>query len=552
MEAIYMYKRKKWKSLISSLLVLLTLSGCEFAKGDYLTDKTKMEGIALANNEKSGYIVYKIQTTKENQSFSQLSVAFVNSRFYNYFGKNLINVKLSISANQDFSGEVLETEQNIQVGKRHNNLQFDFNNHTEALKGMHAKTLYLKIFIDFGTTNEVFDRSWAVLGQMKVYGTEILDGDESAGDINTYLAVDFTSDGLGSSLNHQGLYIAENNKLRLISMSEGGYVCYSIDTQDEINSFQSLTLNVTESVLKSYKTTVKDEEGNDVEQFLDVGLNIYVSGTKDIYPTKPSVSYLSKEEGENEFAIDLTRAVQIISNPKVYIKIELVGAEEIPNDGNYLEIGKINFVGEESYKVDPYFIKDFKNGISDAVSQQNMSAYSENESQLRLVLKSNGACDYYDIEYTPEGEKIEKKSTVCSWQEKGIKYSNSAVSGGLTENQLSYVLADYGITLDSEGHYEGTKLLGMCETEIIINKVYDDYWELIYDFSSALEQGRADSEQLQKLQTEIKKYTYDFSRSYEISGNGNVVFVNHDGRRELFVHEGNALNRVTDSKKFKR
>lgn len=547
-----MYKRKKWKSLISSLIVLLTLASCEFAKGDYQTDITKTEGTALVNNEKSGYVVYKINTTKENQSFSQLSVAFTKSRFYNYYGKNLINVKLSISQNQDFSGEVLETAQNIQVGKKHNNLQFDFNSHTATLKAMHAKTLYLKISIDFGATNEVFDRSWAILGEMSVYGAEILDGSESAESVNTYLTIDYASDGLGSAIKHQGLYIAENNKLRPISMDDGGFICYSIATQDDINSFQSLTLNVTESVLKSYKDKVKDEEGKDVEQYFDVGLNVYVSGTKDVYPTKPSVTYSSQKDEENEIAIDLTKAVQIISNPVIYIKVELFGAENVPNDGTYLEIGKISFVGEESYKVGSYLEKLFKNGVSDAVSQQNMSLYTENESQTRVVLKSDGVCDYYDIEYTPDGEKIEKKSTVCSWQEKGIKYSGSAIRGGLTEDQLSYVLADFGASLDSEGHYEVTKYLGLYDTKISINKVYDDYWELIYDSSDAIGQGKSSPEQLQFLQNEIKKYTHDSTRLYEVSGNGNVVFVEHDGRKEIYVHEGNALSRASDSKKFMR
>ncbi len=547
-----MYKRKKWKFLISSLLVLLTLSSCEFAKGDYQTGKTKTEGTALVNKEKSGYVVYKIKTEKENQSFSQLSVAFSNSRFYNYYGKNVINVKLSISQNQDFTGEVLETSQDIQVGKKHNNLQFDFNNHSTALKAMKAKELYLKVSIDFGATNQVFERSWVVLGTMKVYGAEVRDGSESTETTNSYLAVDFTSDGLGSSIEHQGLYISENNKLRPSYMGEGGYICYSLATHDASNSFESLTLNVTESILKSYKTTVEDEEGKETEELLNTGLNIYVSGTKGVYPTNPSVSYSSEQDEKNEFTIDLTKAVQIISNPQIYVKIELFGTEDIPNDGTYLEIGKISFVGEESYREDSYLEKSFKEGVSDAVIVHNMAIYNENEAQNRIVLKSKGVCDYYDIEYTPEGEKIEKKSTVCSWQEKGIKYSASVIRGGLTEKQLSIVLTDYGASLDSNGHYEDTKFIGSRDTKITIDKVYDDYWELTYDFSGSLDQGKTDENQLQLLQEEIKKYTFDQSKYYEANGKGNVVLVEHDGRKEVYIHEGTALNRVTDSKKFSR
>ncbi len=543
-----MNKTKNWKFIIPSCLLMVSLVSCAFAKGDYTSDKTQTEGISLSAEQKTGSFVYRIKTTKANQTFSKLNISFNDSRITNLYGEKEIKVRVSICKTADFAeADTIFVEEKVPVTSSVSSLQFSFDSKGEQLKQLKATELYVKTEIIVDEASDTFNQSWIVLGSMRIFGGEQLDtGEEESA---SYLDVDFSKDGLSTALEHYAVKVGEDNHLVPETMGVAGYLSYKISPKDNTNTFQSMQLKISDSILKNYAYTEKDEEGKDVEMFRETGINVYVSTTEGAYPTKPSASFKSTNEGLTEAVIDLTSAVERISVPDVYVRVELITDENIPSDQTCLALGKLAFVGEESQKVDSYLSKDFKEGIADAVAATNFTEYKEKAVQTRIVLKGDDKCEYYTIEYDAEGNPVEKKSTVCTWTEKGIKYNNNWVVG-LTEEQLQRVLTAYEITLDSQKSYTGTKQFLNKNVKVVISEVFSGYYEMVYDVSETFGEGQKDDggKLSQALKNEAIRFSDKVFQDFNMQGGGNVVYVNHDGQREIFVHEGKTIIRVSDNK----
>ncbi len=542
-----MNRNKNWQFFIPSCLLLLSMTSCALAKGDYSSDKTQAEGISLSANQKTGSFIYKIKTNKANQNFSKLSISFNNSRITNPYGDKDIKIKISVSKTAEFLSEgTVSIEENIPVTTTASNWQFSFDSKGDELKALKANELYVKTEIILDEDEDVFDPSWIVLGNMRIFGGEQLDNGED--ESSSYLEVDFQREGYEKSLDYYGVKLTDNHQLVPEAMGVAGYISYKVTPQESTNTFQSMKIQITDSILKSYSYTEKDEEGQDVEREIETGLNVYVSTTDGAYPTNPSAMFRSTKEGLSEAVIDITSAVERISVPDVYVRIEFVSDGEIPTDDTYLALGKMTFIGEESQKVDSYLTKDFKEGIEDAISTQNFVHYKEKAQQLRIVLKGNDECEYSLVEYDDDGTPVERKSTVCTWTEKGIAYNSNWVAG-LTEAQLTRVLNAYGISLNNEKSYTGTKIFNKLPVKVNIQETFNGYYELIYDVTETFGEGEKDDGTLSRaLKSEAYRFSSNVFQDFTMQGGGNVVYVNHDGQREVYVHEGKTLIRVTDNK----
>lgn len=543
----FMKNSKRWIAVLPATLLIVAMSSCALAKGTYYSEKKVANGIALQEGVSTGYFIYKLNTNKQDRFFNRISITFTNSRISYPFGQYPIHLKATLSPNSSFDGEVISIEEEIAVSYSNPSLTLNFANQSDQIKALKANELYLKIEAISNEQDNTFDPSWLVLGDMNVSGGEQLNNGEEDKEIS-YLLIDYKTDAYQDALEHIGVKTTETG-VSPISFLDSSYLTYKVSPKDEENTIQSLNLHISDSVLKSYEK--ETEEGKETIQ---TKLEVYVATSLDNFSAQPSLTYTPTTRGETETNLDLTSAVEKITYPDLYIRLRFTADADIENPEEYLSLGKIEFTGEEGNKVDSYLQKDLKEGIQDAFASNGFALYQENGKQYRLVLKDKGKCEYTTLVYDENGNAQEQKSTVCTWTEKGITYSNNLVAG-LDENGLRNVRATYGANIyEGDEHlYEGKTVINRKNVYIYIDEVYDGYYEMIYDTTEAMEDGASSDANFEKsLKNEALRFSGTIFYDFQMTGGGNVVFVNYDGHREIYVHEGKTLTRVSDQENFKR
>ena len=563
-----MKKTKKWLSLIPSCLLLFAVTSCVLAQGTYNGEKTKTAGAAVAAGQHKGELVYEISTQSSSAIFSKLDVSISQSRISYKYGKQNVKFVASLSKTSDFA-EAVSVESTIEVGQSLTALQLSFNQKEEELEKLNTGKLFLKIEVVADESDETFDSSWVVLGNIRISGGEKIKGG-SESEENVYLEQDFSvNEDLENVYEKENVEVL-NGKLVPSRLGQLSYVIYELNTNDETNSFEKLELRMENGILKSKTGEKLDEEGNPVvddegnAELEEKGqTRILASVSSDpTYFSNSAGKLVSTPEGITSGTIDLSGSVVSITTPKIYVKVEFEkDSFEVDNPFDYLNVGKLYFVGEESKKVESYFTHDLSEGLSKAHSSKNMIEYVEKESQEQLVLKGKNKCDYITYIYNDDGTVETKKANVCYWTEKGIKYDRNYVSG-LTEDQLTRAVQDLKLTasLDATKAYTGSAVIKYnfdgkeqsATIPVFVRKVADAYYELVFD----LEKYVGDKDLVLELDSATRKKAYEYSskvfNDFVVSGGGNVVYVETDGVRELYVHTGKALQRVSDLKTLRR
>lgn len=560
-----MKKSKKWLSLISTGMFLFTLSGCVLARGTYTGEEKQVNGFSIKSGQHSGEFVYEINTEDSSQIFSRLNISITESRIVYKFGKYDIKILITVSNSRDFINGIT-VSQNVEVGKSElNSLQLSFSEKTEELEALNANKLYVKIEIVTDENDEDFDPSWAVLGNIKISGGEKLKGANEEEE-NVYLFYDFSNlNDFDSTVVEKENVTILNDKLIPESLGQASYVIYKMEPNNKTNSFEVLKLKIENSMLKS-KTGEKigenglpelDEDENVlIEEKGKTKIVAYVSNDKN-YFAGDGVSLSSSIEGVTSGEIDLSASVSNITSSTIYVKIEMQKDEgiELDNPSEYLNIGKISFIGEESKKNDSYLDKDLTKESQEYIDANNVYSYIEKAEQEQLKLNKNGKCEYLRYIYNEDGTYEIKKSNVCTWREKGVTYNRNIVAG-LTSAQLKKAISNLSLRASSDDdiEYEGRINLGSYSNiPIFVKQVADEYYELSFDLETYTEGESSVKDDLSNL---AKKKAYEFSNKvfldYSAEGEGNVIHVDADGVRELYVHTGKLLLRASDLERFKR
>ncbi len=560
-----MKKSKKWLSLIPTCMFLFTLSGCVLARGTYDGEIKQVNGFSIKEGQHSGHFVYEINTENSSQIFSRLNISITNSRVIYEYGKYSINIIASVSNSEDFTNSV-SVSQKIEAGKSAlNSLQLSFSEKTSEIEALNANKLYVKIEISTDENDDSFDPSWAVLGNIKISGGEKLKGGVDDGE-KVYLSYNFDNlNDFDSTVEEKENVTISNGKLIPEQFGQTSYLIYNLKTDNEANSFENLKLKIENSMLKS-KTGIKvDDNGNPeldenenqiTEEKGKTKITAYVSSSKD-YFSGNGKSLVSSVEGITEGVIDLSDSVSNITTSNVYVKVEMSKDEgiEFDNAFDYLNIGKISFTGEESKKNDAYLEKDLSKESQEYINFNNVASYTEKAQQEQLKLDGNGKCEYVRYIYNDDGTYEIKKANVCSWREKGVSYKRNWVAG-LTSSQLEKVVRDLSLTASSNENllYEGKINLGSNRNvPLFVKQVADEYYELSFDLETYTEGEATVKDELNNLS---KKKAYEYSnkvfQDYSAEGEGNVVHINADGVREIYIHTGNLIQRVSDLERFKK
>ncbi len=560
-----MKKSKKWLSLISTGMFLFTLSGCVLARGTYTGEKKQVNGFSIKAGQHSGDFIYEINTEDSSQIFSRLNISITKSRIIYKYGKYNIKILAIVSNNKDFSNGI-SISNNIEAGKSElNSLQLSFSEKTKELEALNANRLYVKIAIVSDENDSNFDPSWVVLGNIKISGGEKLKGENEAEE-KVYLSYNFGDiNDFDSTIEEKENVIVSNNKLIPEVLGQSSHVIYKIETDKKTNSFETLKIKIENSMLKS-KTGEKigddglpeldEDENKIIEEKGKTMITAYVSSDKS-YFIGDGVSLLSSIEGVTDGVIDLSASVSNITSSTVYVKIEMKKDEgiEFDNPFDYLNVGKISFVGEESKKNDSYLDKDLSNESQEFITSNNISAYVEKVEQEQLKLNKKGKCEYLRYVYNDDGTYEIKKSNVCTWKEKGVTYNRSIIAG-LTDNQLKNAVSELSLRKSAEEdiEYEGMiNLDSYSKVPVFVKQVADEYYELVFDLDTYTEGESFAKDDLTNL---AKKKAYEFSNKvftdYSAEGEGNVIHVVADGTRELYVHTGNLLLRDSDLERLKR
>ena len=559
-----MKKTKKGLFFIPTCLLTLSLVSCVLAQGTYTGEKIKVDGVTLEKGQNHGEVVYKLQTENAEQVFSKIDVSITQGRFVYKYGKGSLRIVASLSKTEDFA-EKISVEHKVNETSS-SAIQISFAEKESEIDKLNANALFLKIEIITEENDTTFDNSWIVMGHINVSGTEKLRGSET--EAKEYFSKDFSiSETMDEAYAFENVSVKEG-KLVADMLGPDAYVIYELDASNETNSFEKLTLKVENSMLKSLSQEKRDENGEPVrdsygeiimEETGKTYISAYVSSDPTVFTKEAPTKIESSMEGVTSGEIDLSSLVSKIKVSKIYVRVQLSkDAEyEFENSDEHLNIGKISLVGEESKKVDSYLKRNFKEeGLGEKISSQNISSYVEKTTQEQLILRSGNECELITYSYGENGE-VEKVSKIGTWTEKGVKYNRNWIAG-LTEAQKDAAVADaqLGLTASTDGDklYTGQYKSGKNAFDVYIKKVSDSYYELTIDVEKW--SAEANKQLDASVNNALKAKAYQFSnrvfKDFSIDGEGNVVFVNIDGDRDLYIHQGKVLQRVSDLYILKR
>lgn len=537
-------KRKRHK-LLPIAVLLLALSSCVLAKGTYYSEKKMINGIAIEDKEKSAYFIYPIKTKNEKQIFNQINVSFANSRISYAFGESSLVMKVSLSKDLLFSNDVVSMEQKITPEKSYTNLSFDFEDQTNDILMLKAHQLYIKVEINVDANDETFDSSWFVLGEMNISGGEKLETEEI--ETNTYFQYDFKNATLEGLIENDGLVVSSSGIASENFLGEA-YFVIKVQPKETMNQLQTLKLIMPDSKMKSY---VK-EDGT----IIHTSIEVYVATSLDSFLEQPSITLKSGEDEKDiqDLEMNLTSTIEKITSSEIWIKVNLKAEEDLFNPEEYLTIGEILVEGQEGQRIDSYLKKNFKEeNVEDAIEINGFSFFKEREKQNKIILKDKGICNYELIEFDENGEVINQtQASVCTWKEKGLKYNNNIVVG-MDEEALQKVLKTYK-TIAKDGNsasYSGQINLQNQLINVFIHEVASNYYELVYDLVSTFNGNEVNTNIKKAATNDGKRFSKNVFEDYVMVGGGNVIEIIYDGRRELLIHNGKTMQRVTDNETFK-
>lgn len=537
-------KRKRHK-LLPIAVLLLALSSCALAKGTYYSEKKMISGIAIEDKEKSAYFIYPIKTKNEKQIFNQINVSFTNSRISYAFGESALVMKVSLSKDLLFSNDVVSMEQKITPEKSYTNLSFDFEDQTNDILMLKAHQLYIKVEINVDANDETFDSSWFVLGEMNISGGEKLETEEI--ETNTYFQYDFKNATLEGLIENDGLVVSSSGIASENFLGEA-YFVIKVQPKETMNQLQTLKLIMPDSKMKSY---VK-EDGT----IIHTSIEVYVATSLDSFLEQPSITLKSGEDEKDiqDLEMNLTSTIEKITSSEIWIKVNLKAEEDLFNPEEYLTIGEILVEGQEGQRIDSYLKKNFKEeNVEDAIEINGFSFFKEREKQNKIILKDKGICNYELIEFDENGEVINQtQASVCTWKEKGLKYNNNIVVG-MDEEALQKVLKTYK-TIAKDGNsasYSGQITLQNQLINVFIHEVASNYYELVYDLVSTFNGSEVNTNIKKAATNDGKRFSKNVFEDYVMVGGGNVIEIIYDGRRELLIHNGKTMQRVTDNETFK-
>lgn len=537
-------KRKRHK-LLPIAVLLLALSSCALAKGTYYSEKKMISGIAIEDKEKSAYFIYPIKTKNEKQIFNQINVSFTNSRISYAFGESALVMKVSLSKDLLFSNDVVSMEQKITPEKSYTNLSFDFEDQTNDILMLKAHQLYIKVEINVDANDETFDSSWFVLGEMNISGGEKLETEEI--ETNTYFQYDFKNATLEGLIENDGLVVSSSGIASENFLGEA-YFVIKVQPKETMNQLQTLKLIMPDSKMKSY---VK-EDGT----IIHTSIKVYVATSLDSFLEQPSITLKSGEDEKDiqDLEMNLTSTIEKITSSEIWIKVNLKAEEDLFNPEEYLTIGEILVEGQEGQRIDSYLKKNFKEeNVEDAIEINGFSFFKEREKQNKIILKDKGICNYELIEFDENGEVINQtQASVCTWKEKGLKYNNNIVVG-MDEEALQKVLKTYK-TIAKDGNsasYSGQITLQNQLINVFIHEVASNYYELVYDLVSTFNGSEVNTNIKKAATNDGKRFSKNVFEDYVMVGGGNVIEIIYDGRRELLIHNGKTMQRVTDNETFK-
>lgn len=537
-------KRKRHK-LLPIAVLLLALSSCVLAKGTYYSEKKMINGIAIEDKEKSAYFIYPIKTKNEKQIFNQINVSFANSRISYAFGESSLVMKVSLSKDLLFSNDVVSMEQKITPEKSYTNLSFDFEDQTNDILMLKAHQLYIKVEINVDANDETFDSSWFVLGEMNISGGEKLETEEI--EMNTYFQYDFKNATLEGLIENDGLVVSSSGIASENFLGEA-YFVIKVQPKETMNQLQTLKLIMPDSKMKSY---VK-EDGT----IIHTSIEVYVATSLDSFLEQPSITLKSGEDEKDiqDLEMNLTSTIEKITSSEIWIKVNLKAEEDLFNPEEYLTIGEILVEGQEGQRIDSYLKKNFKEeNVEDAIEINGFSFFKEREKQNKIILKDKGICNYELIEFDENGEVINQtQASVCTWKEKGLKYNNNIVVG-MNEETLQKVLKTYK-TIAKDGNnasYSGQITLQNQLINVFIHEVASNYYELVYDLVSTFNGNEVNTNIKKAATNDGKRFSKNVFEDYVMVGGGNVIEIIYDGRRELLIHNGKTMQRVTDNETFK-
>lgn len=537
-------KRKRHK-LLPIAVLLLALSSCVLAKGTYYSEKKMINGIAIEDKEKSAYFIYPIKTKNEKQIFNQINVSFTNSRISYAFGESSLVMKVSLSKDLLFSNDVVSMEQKITPEKSYTNLSFDFEDQTNDILMLKAHQLYIKVEINVDANDETFDSSWFVLGEMNISGGEKLETEEI--ETNTYFQYDFKNATLEGLIENDGLVVSSSGIASENFLGEA-YFVIKVQPKETMNQLQTLKLIMPDSKMKSY---VK-EDGT----IIHTSIEVYVATSLDSFLEQPSITLKSGEYEKDiqDLEMNLTSTIEKITSSEIWIKVNLKAEEDLFNPEEYLTIGEILVEGQEGQRIDSYLKKNFKEeNVEDAIEINGFSFFKEREKQNKIILKDKGICNYELIEFDENGEVINQtQASVCTWKEKGLKYNNNIVVG-IDEEALQKVLKTYK-TIAKDGNsasYSGQITLQNQLINVFIHEVASNYYELVYDLVSTFNGNEVNTNIKKAATNDGKRFSKNVFEDYVMVGGGNVIEIIYDGRRELLIHNGKTMQRVTDNETFK-
>lgn len=537
-------KRKRHK-LLPIAVLLLALSSCALAKGTYYSEKKMINGIAIEDKEKSAYFIYPIKTKNEKQIFNQINVSFTNSRISYAFGESSLVMKVSLSKDLLFSNDVVSMEQKITPEKSYTNLSFDFEDQTNDILMLKAHQLYIKVEINVDANDETFDSSWFVLGEMNISGGEKLETEEI--ETNTYFQYDFKNATLEGLIENDGLAVSSSGIASENFLGEA-YFVIKVQPKETMNQLQTLKLIMPDSKMKSY---VK-EDGT----IIHTSIEVYVATSLDSFLEQPSITLKSGEDEKDiqDLELNLTSTIEKITSSEIWIKVNLKAEEDLFNPEEYLTIGEILVEGQEGQRIDSYLKKNFKEeNVEDAIEINGFSFFKEREKQNKIILKDKGICNYELIEFDENGEVINQtQASVCTWKEKGLKYNNNIVVG-MNEEALQKVLKTYK-TIAKDGNsasYSGQITLQNQLINVFIHEVASNYYELVYDLVSTFNGNEVNTNIKKAATNDGKRFSKNVFEDYVMVGGGNVIEIIYDGRRELLIHNGKTMQRVTDNEMFK-
>lgn len=537
-------KRKRHK-LLPIAVLLLALSSCALAKGTYYSEKKMINGIAIEDKEKSAYFIYPIKTKNEKQIFNQINISFTNSRISYAFGESSLVMKVSLSKDLLFSNDVVSMEQKITPDKSYTNLSFDFEDQTNDILRLKAHQLYIKVEINVDANDETFDSSWFVLGEMNISGGEKLETEEIG--TSTYFQYDFKNATLEGLIENDGLVVSSSGIASENFLGEA-YFVIKVQPKETMNQLQTLKLIMPDSKMKSY---VK-EDGT----IIHTSIEVYVATSLDSFLEQPSITLKSGEDEKDiqDLEMNLTSTIEKITSSEIWIKVNLKAEEDLFNPEEYLTIGEILVEGQEGQRVDSYLKKNFKEeNVEDAIEINGFSFFKEREKQNKIILKDKGICNYELIEFDENGEVINQtQASVCTWKEKGLKYNNNIVVG-MDEEALQKVLKTYK-TIAKDGNnasYSGQITLQNQLINVFIHEVASNYYELVYDLVSTFNGNEVNTNIKKAATNDGKRFSKNVFEDYVMVGGGNVIEIIYDGRRELLIHNGKTMQRVTDNETFK-